>query len=156
MSKRPPTTAKDREQRNARIIASVRGGSSYSDIGRAESLSPERVRQIIVQEFREERSGTRVDPAMLQLARLAPALRVAALAVEAGDVSAIAPFLKILTHWDRYNAAANMQTSEGEDVRRRLLVKLNRVASRMQDDRETKALEASARETSTENLEETE
>jgi hypothetical protein len=149
-------SAHERQQRDVRILASVRSGFSYAEIARAEALSHERVRQIVMHNLQNERKGTRVDPAMLQVARLEPALRLAAKGVANGELRAIGPLLKVMAHLDKYGAAANMRHLEGESVRRKLLARLDRMAARMKANGELEALTGPASDSEAENLDDAE
>ena len=120
-----------RDLRRLRILASLQAGLSYAAIGRAEGLSRERVRQIVAKALDEEGSGTKLDHARVQIARLEPALRLAASAVAGGDLSAIDRLLRVLDRLDRYCAVEGAATSEEAGGRERLLAKLNAMAERM-------------------------
>jgi hypothetical protein len=152
MSTPPLRTAHDRRLRDVRILASLRSGFSYSAIARAEGLSHERVRQIVAKGLDEERRGVRVEPALVQIARLEPALRLVARGVGDGELKAIAPLLKVLAQLDKYDATANMLHVEGGSVRKKLLIRLDRMAPRMQADAAPDAVEATAPEPASENL----
>ena len=115
-----PRSAKDREARRIRIMASVRDGFSYDEIGRREELSRERIRQIVSQSVREHKDDVS-DLPRVQIARLEPALRLAAAAVAKGRIGAILPLLKILEKIDNYSAAVGQRDSRGlaDEGRRR-------------------------------------
>jgi hypothetical protein len=120
-----------RDLRRLRILASLQAGLSYAAIGRAEGLSRERVRQIVAKALDQEGTGTKLDHARVQIARLEPALRLAAGAVAEGDLSAIDRLLRVLDRLDRYSAVEGAATSEDAGGRERLLAKLNAMAERM-------------------------
>jgi DNA-binding Lrp family transcriptional regulator len=120
-----------RDLRRLRILASVQTGLSYAEIGRVEGLSRERVRQIVAKALDEGGSGTKLDHARVQIARLEPALRLAAQAVAAGDLAAIDRLLRVLDRLDRYSAVEGAATSEYAGSREKLLSKLNTMAERM-------------------------
>ena len=124
-------TAREREQRRIRILAMVQSGFSYEAIARDENLSRERVRQIVAQSLDEREGGTRLDLARVQIARLEPALRLAARGVADGELRAIDRLLKVLDRLDKYGAAADATRSEDAGARERLLTKLNQMAERM-------------------------
>ena len=67
----------------------------------------------------------------MQIARLEPALRLAADAVAEGDLSAIDRLLRVLDRLDRYSAVEGAATSEYAVSREKLLTKLNTMAKRM-------------------------
>ncbi len=123
--------AASRDLRRLRILASVQAGLSYAAIGRAEGLSRERVRQIVVQALDRGQADSKLDHARVQIARLEPALRLAAGAVAEGDLSAIDRLLRVLDRLDRYSAVEGAATSEDAGGRERLLAKLNAMAERM-------------------------
>jgi hypothetical protein len=120
-----------RDLRRLRILASVQAGLSYAAIGRAEGLTRERVRQIVAKALDEGGAGTKLDHARLQIARLEPALRLAAGAVAEGDLAAIDRLLRVLDRLDRYSAVEGAATSEYAGSREKLLSKLNAMAERM-------------------------
>ena len=94
----------DREFRRIRILAMVQAGWSYAAIGREEGISRERVRQIVAQAFEAGESETKLVHARVQIARLEPALRLAARSVADGDLAAIDRLLRVLDRLDRYAA----------------------------------------------------
>ncbi len=124
-------TAREREQRRIRILAMVQAGFSYEAIARDENLSRERVRQIVAQALREPDDGTRLDHARVQLARLEPALRLAARGVADGELRAIDRLLRVLDRLDKYGAVAEAPQPYDENARERLLTKLNQMAERV-------------------------
>ncbi len=69
---------------------------------------------------------------MLQLARLEPALRLAAEAVGSGDIKAIRYYLKLLDQLDRYRPAAAAPKAYDDAARERLYAKMGRIAARSQ------------------------
>ena len=124
-SKRRPN-AHFRELRRARIFTRLREGLPYAEIAREEGLTSRRVRQIVSETLKKRIVDPPTDHAMLQLARLEPALRLAAGAVANGDVRSIRYYLKLL---DRYQPAAAPQAYDGE-AREKLYAKLGRIAAR--------------------------
>src|SRR6516165_8022248 len=68
--------------------------ASYEEIAGEEGVSRERIRQIVSEVLQKRSVDSGADHAKLQLDRLVPVMQVAAEAVAAGDVSAIAPYLK--------------------------------------------------------------
>ncbi len=128
-------TAREREQRRIRILAMVQAGFSYEAIAREENLSRERVRQIVAQALREPDGGTRLDHARVQLARLEPALRLAARGVADGELRAIDRLIRVLDRLDRYGAVAEAPEPYEGSARERLLTKLNQMAERIKQER---------------------
>ncbi|MBV8472786.1 MAG: helix-turn-helix domain-containing protein [Hyphomicrobiales bacterium] len=132
-STRPP---RDRDLRRLRIVADVQAGWSYAAIGRREGISRERVRQIVAQALGEEGAGTKLDHARVQMARLEPALRLAAQAVADGDLAGIDRLIRVLDRLDKYSAVEDAGGAYDENARERLLTKLNTMAERMRAARE--------------------
>lgn len=126
-----PSRAAARDLRRLRILASLQAGRSYAAIGRAEGLSRERVRQIVAKALDEGGGGSKLDHARVQIARLEPALQLAAGAVADGDLAAIDRLLRVLDRLDRYTAVEGAETSEYAGSREKLLAKLNNMAERM-------------------------
>ena len=123
--------ARDREFRRLRILAMVQAGWSYAAIGREEAISRERVRQIVAQALEAGDNETKLVHARVQIARLEPALRLAARSVADGDLAAIDRLLRVLDRLDRYCAVEGAATSEDEGGREKLLAKLNAMAERL-------------------------
>jgi len=121
-----------RELRRARIFARVREGWPYAEIATEEGLTSRRIRQIVSETLQKRVVDTATDHAMLQLARLEPALRLAAEAVMSGDVTAIRYYLKLLDQTDRYQPAAAAPQRYDDAARERLYAKLGRVAQRLE------------------------
>ena len=149
VSAKPPRHSRrgpEREVRRMRIFARLQEGWSYEEIGRQEGVTRERIRQIVKQALVKREVDATHDHALLQLARLAPALRLAAEAVGEGEISAIAPLLKVLERLDKYQGAgAAVETSDYEEGgREKLLHRLNFMAERMLQEREAKARAAAA------------
>ena len=99
-SARAPLSPAARALRLQRIFARLQEGASYKDIAAEESLSRERLRQIV-----RAATGRRKEPPdhkRMQFARLEPALRLAARGVADGDVKAIPLLLKLVDRLDRY------------------------------------------------------
>ena len=124
-------TAFGREARLARILARLREGWAYDEVGREERLTAERVRQIVRKGLEGRPLDEATDHAKLQLARIQPAMRIAGAAVERGDVAAIAPLLKVLDRLDRYQRAAKVNEVYDDEARKKLFEKLNRVAANL-------------------------
>jgi len=124
-------TAHQREQRRIRIMAMVRAGYSYEAIARDENLSRERIRQIVTQSLNEAEGPGRIDHNRLQIARLEPALRLAARGIENGKLNAIVPLLKVLERLDKYGAVVQVVDDETKGMHERLMKKINDAAARM-------------------------
>jgi hypothetical protein len=115
-------------RRRKRIFARLREGASYEEIGTEESVSRERIRQIVSEVLQKRSVDSGADHAKLQLDRLLPAMQLGAEAIAAGDVAAIAPYLKVLDRLDRYQAVAGAEQVYDDEARRKLMEKINRMA----------------------------
>lgn len=134
-----------RDLRGLRILAAVQAGLSYAAIGRTEGLSRERVRQIVAKALEAGGGETRLDHARVQIARLEPALRLAAQNVADGELAAIDRLLRVLDRLDKYSAVEGAATSEYAGSRDKLLTKLNTMAERMIAAREAGPVDAFGR-----------
>jgi hypothetical protein len=121
-------TAHGRVLRRGRIFARLREGWAYDEIASHERLTAERVRQIVRQALQRRIIDEEAEHAKLQLARLQPAMRLAREAIADGDVTAIAPLMKVLDRLDRYQRAAKAVQVYDDEARRKLMDKINRVA----------------------------
>jgi hypothetical protein len=128
--------------RRGRIFTRLREGWAYDEIARAEGLSAERIRQIVSEVLEKRPVDSVTDHSKLQLARLAPAMQLAGEAIIGGDVTAIAPLLKVLDRLDRYQKTAIANHVYDEDARQKLLDKINRIADRLRDEKAAKTGEA--------------
>jgi len=126
-----PRLAHARELRRLRILIAVQAGLSYAAIGRDEGLTRERVRQIVARALEEKAAETTLDHARVQIARLEPALRLAASAIGEGELTAIDRLIKVLDRLDKYSAVESSNSDADEGGRERLLAKLNTMAERM-------------------------
>jgi DNA-binding CsgD family transcriptional regulator len=115
--------------RRKRIFARLREGASYEEIAGEESVSRERVRQIVSEVLQKRSVDSGADHAKLQLDRLAPVMQLAAEAVAAGDVTAITPYLKVLDRLDRYQTVAVGHQVYDDEARKKLMDKINRMAA---------------------------
>src|SRR5271166_1629302 len=129
--------------RRRRIFARLREGLSYEDIAQEEGVTSERIRQIVAEVLQKRSVDSGADHAKLQLDRLAPVMQLAAEAVAAGDVTAIAPYLKVLDRLDRYQTVAGANQVYDADARKKLLDKISRVAANLGVD---EVMRAAARE----------
>jgi hypothetical protein len=69
---------------------------AYDEIAVKEGVTATRIRQIVSEVLQKRAVDSGGDHAKLQLDRLAPAVQLGAEAIAAGDISAIAPYLKAL------------------------------------------------------------
>ena len=81
----------------------------------------------------------------MQIARLEPALRLAAQGVADGDLAAIDRLLRVLDRLDRYSVIGGAITSEYAGSREKLLTKLNTMAERMIAARKSDPVDAGGR-----------
>jgi len=131
-SRKRRITAQDRADRRTRIFARLQEGWSYEAIAQQENLTRERIRQIVA----ETLAGRAVDPSRdhlrLQIARLDPALRLAAQQVAAGDLRGVDRLIRVLDRLDKYQGAAAMagDARSNDDAYEKLMAKLGRMAER--------------------------
>ena len=131
--------AHGRVLRRARIFARLREGWAYDEIAREEKLTPQRIRQIVSEALQRRPVDVDTDHAKLQLARLAPALKVACEAVEAGEIRAINPLLRVLERLDRYQKSAAVLQRYDDEAREKLMIKINRIAANLGIDKPEEA-----------------
>ena len=92
-----------RALRLQRIFARLQDGAAYAEIAAEEGFSRERLRQIIRAATAPGRGHDGPDHKRMQIARLTPALRLAADGVAQGDAKSIPLLLKIIDRLDRYS-----------------------------------------------------
>ncbi len=134
--------AHGRVLRRGRIFARLREGWDYDEIASQERLTAERVRQIVRKALERRIIDEGAEHAKLQLARLQPAMRLAGEAIAEGDVTAIAPLMKVLDRLDRYQRVAKAVQVYDDEARRKLMDKINRVAANLGVDEARTAAEA--------------
>jgi predicted transcriptional regulator len=117
--------------RRRRVFARLREGLTYDEIASEEGVSSARVRQIVSEELKKRAVDSGAEHAKLQLDRLAPAVQLGAEAIAAGDISAIAPYLKALDRLDRYQTVASAHQGYDEEDRKKLMEKINRMANNL-------------------------
>jgi len=122
--------------RRQRIFARLREGRPYEEIAAEEGVTSTRIRQIVSEVLQTRAVDTGADHAKLQLDRLAPVMQLAADAIAAGDVTAIAPYLKVLDRLDRYQTIAGASQAYDGEARKKLFEKINRVAANLDIDAE--------------------
>jgi hypothetical protein len=143
-ARRPRVTAQDREIRRLRIFAQRQVGQSYDEIARQENLTSERIRQIVVDTLERRLLDPVRDHARLQIARLDPALRLAAEKVATGDLRGVDRLIKLLDRLDKYQGFAASAADHGENDKERLFTKIlnainNRNAAREDEETQKKA-----------------
>jgi predicted transcriptional regulator len=129
--------------RRRRVFSRLREGFTYDEIANEEGVSSSRIRQIVSEELQKRSVDSGAEHAKLQLDRLAPAMQLAAEALAAGDVTAIAPYLKVLDRFDRYQTVAGANQAYDDEARKKLIEKINRVAANLGVD---EVMRAAARE----------
>ena len=135
-------TARGRVLRRGRIFARLREGWAYDEIAEDEGVTAERIRQIVREALGKRLLDEETDHAKLQLARLQPAMRIAAEAVADGHIKAINPLLKVLDRLDRYQRTAKVNQVYDDEARQKLLDKLNRAAANLGYDQDIAAAKA--------------
>jgi hypothetical protein len=145
LATRPRVTAAQREQRRIRIMALVQSGVAYDAIARMEQITAERVRQIVKTSLESHSGASRPDPRLLQIARLEPALRLAAMGVVNGNIRAIPELLRVMKRLDEYGAVIEHVEIDWAETHERLMKKINNALQR--GDKE-KAEKTAAAETS--------
>ena len=117
--------------RRRRIFAKLREGFTYEEIANEEGVSLSRIRQIVTQELQQRAVDSGAEHAKLQLDRLAPAVRLGAEGIAAGDLSAISPYLKALDRLDRYQTVAGANQAYDDEARQKLMDRINRIADNL-------------------------
>ena len=140
-------SARDRDLRRIRILALVQAGWSYAAIGREEAIWRERAPQIVAQAFEAGESETKLVHARVQIARIEPALRLAARAVADGEHSAIARLLRASGRLNRYAAIDAADAADRGGGRKRRLAKLSAMAENLEQRRERHGEAAPAKPT---------
>jgi len=129
---RPRLNPYTKALRRERIFSRLRMGWLYAEIAREERLSERRVRKIVSDAVRRQTVDDASDHALLQLVRLEGAQALAAEAIDAGDLKAIAPYLKVLDGLDRYQKAGATKHVYDAAARERLFAKMSRIADRLE------------------------
>jgi hypothetical protein len=134
-SARPRLNSYTRALRRERIFSHVQLGASSTDIAREEGLSEQRVRKIVADALKRQAVDDPRDYALLQLVRLESAHDLAARTIAAGNLKAIAPYLKVLDRLDRYRKTTGAAKKVyDDDARARLFAKINRTAAWLKDE----------------------
>jgi DNA-binding CsgD family transcriptional regulator len=120
-----------RMARRERIFARMREGFAYDEIAAEEGVTAERIRQIVSETLQKRGVDPAADHAKLQLARLERVMSVAAEALAQGDLKAGPLYLKTIDRLDRYQKSAAVVVRDEEEIRERLLAKLNAAAERL-------------------------
>ncbi len=129
---RPRLNPYTKALRRERIFSRLRLGWPTAEIAREERLSERRVRKIVSDAPRRRTVDDASDHALLQLVRLEGAQALAAEAIDAGDLQAIAPYLKVLDGLDHYHKAGATKPVYDDAARERLFAKMSRIADRLE------------------------
>ncbi len=86
-----------------RIFARMQEGASYQEIAAAEGVSRERLSQIVRRATSGRDEDDQPSHRRMQIARLTPALRLAAAGVAKGDARSIPLLLQLVDRLDRYS-----------------------------------------------------
>ena len=129
---RPRLNPYTKALRRERIFSRLRLGWPYAEIAREERVSERRVRKIVGDALQRRTVDTASDHALLQLVRLEGAQALAAEAIDAGDLKAIASYLKVLDGLDRYQKAGAAKHVYDAAARERLFAKMSRIAGRLE------------------------
>ena len=116
---RPLGAAADHDARRIWIVAAIRNGVSYDAIARRETISRERVREIVVETKRRNDDFAR-DLRFLQAARLDPALKLAMKKINSAKLEAIDRIVKVMNGLDKCLAGAGGGPNERDNRERRL------------------------------------
>jgi predicted transcriptional regulator len=103
----------------------VRLGFSYQEIARREQVSRERIRQIVTEAVHDGPGADKADHARLQIARLEPALELAASAIEKGELGGVTALLRVLERLDKYGATTAAIREDYAQIHERLMRKMN-------------------------------
>jgi len=124
---RPRRTAAERESRRFRIVAAIQSGFGYDEIAaRAEAITHERVRQIVVEFMRRNEEHSR-DLRFVQAARLEPALKLTLQKIADGKLEAVDRLVKILDRLDKYLTGPKTPIDHAE-IRERLIRRVEMAA----------------------------
>ena len=123
---RPLGAAADREAQPIPIVAAIRDGVSYEAIGRRETISRERVLEIVVETMRRNDDLAR-NLRFLQAARLDLVLKLVLKNVAAGKLETIKRLIKVMDRLDKYPARPRTGP-RAPDIRQRRLRRVERTA----------------------------
>jgi hypothetical protein len=131
--RKPRLTDQDREARRRRIFALLQEGWSYEAIADEVALSTERVRQIVAESLARRAAAPKVGNLHLQIARLEPALRLAAARVAAGELRAVDRLLRVLERLEKLEGVAATALKDEEDDSAKFDAKLDDLARRYRE-----------------------
>jgi hypothetical protein len=120
----------ERALRRRRILIRVQDGLTHDEIAESEGLTRERIRQIVAQSLARREFDAGADHLRMQVARLDPALRLAAAKVASGDLRGVDCLIKVLDRLDKYRRAAGEPLMDDEDDAAKFDAKLDELAER--------------------------
>lgn len=126
-----PARKRARVSRGPAVLAAMINGASLEQIAKTEGLSPKRVERLLRDELRKRWIAPAQDYARLQIARLEAIAGQLKEKSKAGELPSIDRLLKVLDRLDRYHGftkLAALSTPSHEDVRAKLIAKLEQAA----------------------------
>lgn len=126
-----PVRKRARDSRGPAVLAAMIHGASLTEIAKSEHLNPKKVEQLIRSELRKRWIAPAQDYARLQIARLEAIAAQLKEKSKGGDLPTIDRLLKVLDRLDRYHGftkLAALSTSAREDVRAKLIAKMEQAA----------------------------
>ena len=120
-------------QRGARLLAQLALGVSIDAIAEKENLTRRETEKILRKQFDNFPIHAAEDFAKLQIRRLEAAVGKLSSSPEAREIGATAVLLKVFDRLDRYHGfgnGASAPMAPSEEVKRRIMDKLNKIAAR--------------------------
>lgn len=120
-------------QRGARLLAQLALGMSIDAIAEKENLTRRETEKILRKQFDNFPIHAAEDFAKLQIRRLESAVGKLSSSPEAREIGATAVLLKVFDRLDRYHGfgnGASAPMAPSEEVKRRIMDKLNKIAAR--------------------------
>jgi hypothetical protein len=111
--------------RQVRILGWLQAGLSHAEIAGLEGLSRDRVRNIVMQALKDRQEDGIYDRRLLAEVRLAPALRLAARAVNEGKLEGVDRMVRVIDRLEKLHTPAPRRVYD-ENARAKLLAKLSR------------------------------
>ncbi len=122
-----PARKRARVSRGPAVLAAMINGASLEQIAKSEDLARKTVEKMLRDELRKRWVVPLQDYARLQIARLEPLAGQLKEKSKGGDLPSIDRLLKVLDRLDRYHGftkLAALSTPSGEDVRGKLIAKI--------------------------------
>ena len=127
---RKRATAEQMAVRKVRVGQWLQSGLSYDDIAGLEGISRKQVRRIVVEALKARQEDMPADRRLLDEFMLAPALRLAAKAINEGKLEGIDRLVKVIDRLEKFRPATPRRPCD-ENARQKLLAKRNRAYDRM-------------------------